>query len=518
MSKIEPLLKWLVICLIVVLVRCERQVAQGGDNNTDGPTLKTAFSLDFSTYFGGNGYEHARDIFVDNQGNIYVVGGTSSDNFPTTANVYDRTFDNTGTQIGSAGLMDAFITKFNASGQLIWSTYLGGPNYDRAYGIEVDSQGYVYVAGRAGPGFPTTADAFQPTFKGVDAGIYGMQNAFVAKLSPDGSRLVWASYVGCGAGCRDLAVDDSGDIYVPLTYEGKGVVPPSIWFANAFQKSLKGGLEDGVVKILGDGTQVIWATWLGGSGDDGGAASIRVDNNKYVYIVFNTRSTDIPTTAGAYDRTSNGGEDFYVAKLTPDGSNLVFATYLGGSGDEVVNTHDLALDNAGNVFVSPWTNSTDFPTTPNAFQKQAGGGTSDIAVAKFSPTGVLLASTYIGGSGLDNADGIYADSSGNVYLTGDTSSDNFPVTNNAYQTSNKGGSEAILFMLSSDLTQLFYSSYMGGVSDDMGRSGFLDKDGNLYVAGSTSGGGWPTKNAYQSNFQGGQLDVIIAKFLKSITN
>jgi hypothetical protein len=516
MRNMQILTNCMIAFSVVLFVGCERQVSTNEHNNNQTPPSKINFSLDFSTYFGGDNFEHARDICVDAQGNIYVVGGTSSSNFPTTPGAYDRTFDNTGTQIGSAGHLDAFVAKFNANGQLIWSTYLGGPNYDRAYGVEVDSKGYVYVAGRAGPGFPTTANAFQSTFSGVDAGIYGMQNAFVAKLSADGSSLVWASYVGTGTMCRDLAIDENGDIYIPLGYEGTGGAPPSSWFANAFQKMLKGGKEAGVAKILSDGTQVIWATWLGGSGNDSVEASIRVDSNKNIYTVFYTDSTDIYTSSQAYDRTFNGKTDFYVAKVTPDGSNLAFATYLGGSGDELINTHNLALDGEGNAYVSLWTNSSGFPTTANAFQRQMGGGGGDIAVAKFSPTGALLASTFIGGSGNDNSDGIYSDGSGNVYLTGNVDSKNFPVTADAYQTSNNGGTDVVIFILSSDLSQLLYSSYMGGISDDGGRSGFLDNDGNLYVTGSTTGGGWPTKNAYQNGFQGGQLDNILAKFRKTL--
>jgi hypothetical protein len=508
---------FLVVSWITIFIGCERQAAQNQTNNIENPPSSAPYALEFSTYFGGSDWEHARDIFVDGQGDIYVVGGTASSNFPTTPNAFDRSFDDTGTQIGSFGHCDAFVAKFAANGQLVWSTYLGGPNYDRAYGVEVDNQGYVYVTGRAGPGFPTTANSFQPAFKGIDNGGYGMQNGFIAKLSPDGSHLVWASYFGTGTACRDIAIDGSGDIYVPLRYEGGGL-PPSSWFANAFQPALKGGLECGAAKIRSDGSQVIWATWLGGSGDDLGAASIRVDTKKAVYIVFYTDSKDIYTSPEAYDKTFNGVKDYYLAKISPDGSSLAFATYLGGSGNEVISTHNLALDNDGNVYVSAWTNSSDFPTTPNACQKQYGGGASDMAVAKFSSNGGLLASTYIGGKGAENPDGMYADSSGNIYLTGDSDSKNFPVTNDAYQTSNKGGHDAVLVLLSSDFSRLVYSTYMGGASDDLGRSGFCDKDGNLYITGSTSGGGWPTKSAYQDNFQGGQLDNILAKFRKTSTN
>ena len=151
------------------------------------------YDLIFSTYFGGSDWEHARDVVVDKSGNIYVVGGTASTDFPTTPGAYCQQLQTGGSQ--AFGPCDIFVVKFAPDGTLLWSTLIGGPNYDRGYGVEVDEQGYVYVAGRAGPGFPVK-NAFGADFDGVDNGSYGMQNAFVLKLKPDGSDLVWASYVG----------------------------------------------------------------------------------------------------------------------------------------------------------------------------------------------------------------------------------------------------------------------------------------------------------------------------------
>jgi hypothetical protein len=176
------------------------------------PAAQESYDLAFSTYLGGSNWEHARDVAADAQGNIYVVGGTASTDFPTTPGAYQRALRTGGSQ--DFGPCDVFVAKFSPGGALIWSTYIGGPNYDRAYGVEVDSQGYVYVAGRADPGFPVK-NAFQPDFDGVDNGSYGMQNAFVLKLAPDGSALVWSSYVGVSTLCRDLAIDPNGDVYVP---------------------------------------------------------------------------------------------------------------------------------------------------------------------------------------------------------------------------------------------------------------------------------------------------------------
>ncbi len=482
-----------------------------------------AYNLAFSTYLGGSNWEHARDVAADAQGNVYVVGGTASADFPTTPGAYQRALRTGGSQ--AFGPCDVFVAKFSPGGALIWSTYIGGPNYDRAYGVEVDGQGYVYVAGRAGPGFPVK-NAFQPHFDGVDNGSYGMQNAFVLKLTPDGSDLVWSSYVGVSTLCRDLAIDPNGDVYIPGGRWNTAKTPPAAWFANAYCKTPPGGKSDcGAIKIKGDGSGVLWATWLGGSGEDESAASIRVSRSGYVYVGGSTFSTDFPTTVGACDRTYNGQADFFVACLTPDGSDLVYGTYLGGPGNEWISTHNLAVDDFGSAYVAIPTGSPSYPTTIGAYQRTFRGGNTDWAVTKLSPSGALLASTFIGGSAGENADGVYVDGSGNVFVTGETKSTDFPITPDAYQSSNRGGSEAVLVRLSADFSKLLYSTYMGGGANDNGRSGYLGADGSLYLTGATDGSGWPVKNALpirdgramQSTFAGGggsygNGDCILAKF------
>lgn len=479
-----------------------------------------AYNLAFSTYLGGSNWEHARDVAADAQGNIYVVGGTASADFPTTPGTYQRALRMGGSQ--AFGPCDVFVAKFSPGGVLIWSTYIGGPNYDRAYGVEVDRQGYVYVAGRAGPGFPVK-NAFQPDFDGVDNGSYGMQNAFVLKLTPDGSDLVWSSYVGVSTLCRDLAIDPNGDVYVPGGRWNTAKTPPAAWFANAYCKTPPGGTSDcGAIKIKGDGSRALWATWLGGSGEDESAASIRVGRNGYVYIGGSTFSSDFPTTAGACDRTYNGQADFFVVCLTPDGSNLVYGTYLGGPGNEWISTHNLAVDDLGNAYVAIPTGSPSYPTTAGAYQRTFRGGNTDWAVTKLSPSGALLASTFIGGSASENADGIYVDASGNVFVTGETQSTDFPVTPNAYQSGSRGSSEAVLVRLSADFSKLLYCTYMGGGANDNGRSGYLGADGSLLLTGSADGPGWPVKNAMQSTFTGGggsygNGDCILAKFTPAST-
>ncbi len=473
------------------------------------------YALAWSTYFGGaSSWEQARDVCVDKDGNVLVVGGTASTNFPTTPGAYDRTFNAGGTALGSFGPCDVFVAKFDPSGQLLWATYLGSPNYDRAYAVEVDAQGFIYVAGRAGPGFPVTSGAVQATFQGVNAGPYGMQNAFVAKLAPDGSNLVWATYLGVGAMVRDFALDSQGNICAALGSDVGSGNPPAAWFTNAYQKTRQGGIESGVVKLSNDGSRVLWASWFGGSGDETSEVGVRVDAQDRVFIAGDTKSTDLAIVGAQSDASYNGGWDGFLAVFSPDGSRLLCSTYLGGSGDDyVLNTHALAVDAHGNAYVHFGTLSANFPTTPGAL-KRTRGGPSDIGLAKIeTDTGQLLLGTYIGGSGDENPDGLYVDADGNVFLTAETTSANFPVTTNAFQRVKGGGADAVLVRLSADFSSILYATFLGGTASDKGRSGFLDADGSLYMVGTSSGPGFPVKNAWQPNFAGGSDDAIVAKFI-----
>jgi hypothetical protein len=387
----------------------------------------------------------------------------------------------------------------------------------------VDREGFVYVAGRAGPGFPVTPGAFQTQYAGSASNrFYGEQNGFVAKLSPDGGRLVWASYVGVGELCRDLALDGEGDLYVPLGWNsGSARATPPRWFAaafaRAFQKTPAGGIDCGVVRIRGDGTAAVWATWLGGADKDSQEASIRVGADRQVSIAFNTRSPDLPTTAGAAARRHHGEVDGYVARLKADGSGLVFATYLGGSGtDWAVSTHNLAIDRHGHTYVALATASPDFPTTAGAHDRTR-DGPLDIALVKLGPAGQLIHSTLIGGSAGENADGIDVDATGQVFFAGVTSSPDFPVTADARQATFGGERDAVVVRVSPDFRRLTYATFMGGRGYDNARSACLGADGSLYLAGAADGEGWPVHHAFQATFAGGggkfgNGDCLLARF------
>ncbi|GEM_PF-6480406 len=479
--------------------------------------------LVFSSFVGGAGEDSVRDIATDKQGNIYVVGGTASSDFKTTPGAFDTSFN---------GWHDAFVMKLDPQGSLLWSTYVGGPNYDRAYAVEVDDQGYVYIAGRAGLGFPVTPNAFLTTFQGGNGGAYGDEDGFICKVKPDGSGLVFCSYFGDrnSDGIRDLAIDPHGDIYIYISCSGTLTNPPGCNYppqiSNAFQGKYKTSPQKSdvvIAKIASDGSRVLQATYLGGSEEEAGEGSLRVDASGSVYMLTMTTSLDA-ATPNAYQKTYKGNIDFLLARLTPDFTKLIFSTYLGGSDLDMLETHEFAIDKLGNAYVASATLSTDIRTTSGALQPAYGGsggsGTGfntnypgDTIVMKISPDGSqLLASTYLGGRYGEGNEGIATDSQGNVYLSGATYSDNFKTTTNAVQQQLKGsvGSDNADYyaaILSSDLTQILYATYLGGTTTDFGRTSTVDKDGNLLVGGLTFSSDFPKQN-YFKDYGGGQDGTI----------
>ena len=496
-------------------------LALGGWTSGRCVAQQAPFALEFANYLGGSGGENFRDVAVDGNSNIYVTGGTSSSDFPTTPGAFDRSFATGGTALGTGGPMDVFVAKLSGAGKLIWATYVGGPNYDRAYAIEVGQDGSVFIAGRAGPGFPTIPGTIQPAFGGDLASganaAYGKQDGFIAKLSPDGSQLLWATYFGGGdsAIIRDVDVDPNGDCYVVSPGNVYGNHPHVT--AGAYDTTHNGGQDAVVAKISADGRQVIWGTYLGGSLNDGGGPSVRVDPCSHaVYVIGNTSSTDFPTPNG-HDRvlvgSANGNGEAFLAKLSPDGARLEWATFLGGSGDEGCGTHNLAIGPRGEVIAAHWTKSTDIPILPGGFQSSHRGGTTDCIIWNFSPDGTLLANTYLGGNGDENIQGTVVDEQGNVYLSVDAStSTDFPTTPTAFQQTNGGAADGAFAVFSPDLARVRYATYLGGSAHDGSREAALGLDGSYVCAGDTASANFPLRNAFDSTLAGGS-DGFVARFV-----
>ncbi len=472
------------------------------------------FTLSYSTYLGGTNWEHARDIYTDAAGFTYVVGGTGSgdfagaSSFPGT-NTYNAGQPN-GAGDGAFGGCDVFITKLSPAGQVLWTKYMGGANYDRAYALEVDGAGNIYIAGRAGRGFPMV-NAMQSTFSGTSSpSNYGDQNGFVAKLNAAGDVL-WSTYVGTGELVRDIAIDAAGDVYVPLTLAAASSrtafnTPALSAFSGKFANSppTTNTNDVGVVKLHGDGSGVAWARWIGGAGSEVTNPSIRVNAAGEAHLLFSTTSNNssLPA-AGSVSQTNNGGaDDSYLAKAAADGASLIYGTYLGGTGGEAHETHSLALDAAGNAVVAIHTSSAGFPITPGAVNSTTRGG-NDIAVVKFSLTGARILSAVLGGTGSENPDGIYVDASGRVFIAFETSSTDFAMTPGAFDLTANGSNDGGFLALSADFTQLEYATLFGGSLYDNARTLFLARDGSIYLAGGTLSTNLPTLNAFDSSFNGG---------------
>lgn len=388
-------------------------------------------SLVYSTYLGGSdGYDYGLAIALDGSGNAYITGETGSMDFPTTVGAY---------QTSMAGPRDAFVTKLNAGGSsLDYSTYLGGVgNVERGHGIAVDASGNAYVTGEARNAFPTTAGAYQTTYGG---GGYGNNDAFVAKLNAAGSSLLYSTYLGGGdkdAGWA-IAVDAANNAYV--TGGTESVDFPTT--PGAFQTTNAGGSDTFVTKLSATGSSLVYSTYLGGNLVDaytGGGSTfseaqggdIAVDASGNAYVAGSTKSTDFPTTSGAFQTVNAGNQDAFVSKLNPAGASLIYSTYLGGSNDEW--GLGIAVGPTGRAFITGSTTSSDHPVTAGAYQTTH-AGEEDAFISILGSTGTSLAySTYLGGSKVDAGVDIAVDPAGVAYAVGRTLSLDYPTTTGVFQ-------------------------------------------------------------------------------------
>ncbi|MCX8111722.1 MAG: SBBP repeat-containing protein [Bacteroidia bacterium] len=325
---------------------------------------------------------------------------------------------------------------------LVFSTYVGGSGFDIGTGIAVNAAGEPYICGwTASPNYDITAGAFQNTFGGVD------WDAFVTRLTASGNGLIYSTYLGGTAldQAGNLAIDSDGNAYITGTTKSMDF-PVT---AAARQTTHAGGpfMYDGfVTKLDPTGASLVYSTYLGATGDDGGIG-IALNSLNEAFISGWTGSSSslngFPATPGAVQGTYGGSvHDAFVSRLSSDGSMLIFSTYIGGNGDD--RGLGIALDASGNPYTTGWTSSTNFPlNTP--FQNTYDGGAYDVFVVKLNSAGnTRLYSTYIGGSGDDRGYGIAVDQSGSAYVTGWSNSPNYDVTAGALQTTYGGGSYDIV--------------------------------------------------------------------------
>jgi len=378
---------------------------------------------------------------------------------------------------------------------LIYSTFLGGNGFEEIWGVVVDNTGHIYVAGWTESSDFPTQNPFADTRN-------GNRDAFVAKLNPAGSALIYSTYLGGSDGDYSwrIAVDDSGQAYV--VGSTKSTDFPT---RNPVQPNYGGGQWDGFVAVLNPaGNELVYSTYLGGSDWDRGVG-IAVDGSGRAYVAGETHSTNFPTHNPLQPAYGGGYSDAFVAAFDPAGG-LVYSTYLGGSGyDEA---WSIAVDGSGQAYVGGTTDSTDFPLQ-NPFQPIGG---ADGFVTVFNPAGdALVYSTYLGGSAADWINRIAVDSSGRACVTGGTYSADFPLQN-PVQPNYGGNQDGFVTVFNPAGDALVYSTYLGGSDWDTGQAIAVDDTGQVYVTGGTESDDFPTVNPLQPAYGGGDADGYVAVF------
>lgn len=426
------------------------------------------------------------------------------------------------------------------------STFLGGRHPDRAQGIHVDDQGYIYVVGQThSKDFPTTPGAHDRVKSGRSGSVrqYDLADGFVAKLTPDGGRIVWSTFIG-GSKREEVyavRVDSQGNVYA-IGSTGSPDFPAT---PGAYDTTFNGPIgpnflsDTFVAKFDRDG-KLIFSTFLGGSaprknsGEDPRGA-VHIDEARgLLYLAGTTTSTDFPTTEGAFQRTYGGGaSDGFVAALSLDGTKLVYSTYIGGSAGDMAYT-EIEPHPDGSLYIAGATNSADFPVTPGAYQPKLASGhdgakwqeDGDAFVARIAPAlDRLVFSTYLGGGSFDEVShnqGLAVDSAGRPVVVGMTSSSDFPTTAGAFSDLYKGMLDGFVSVLSEDGSKLEYSTYIGGAGEDETAAIFVGPRGRIHFSGSTQSSDYPiTAGALQTSFGNGRTgsnvtDVFLSVLTKDL--
>lgn len=453
-----------------------------------------------STFLGGSRESYPwESIAIDSEGNIYVAGSTPSSDFPTTVGVYDTSYN--------GGDEDVFVSKLSGDlTSLLASTYLGGSERDGGRSIALDSSGNVYITGSTvSLNFPTTIGAYDTSHNSVSPGY---TDVFVSKLNPGLTKLLASTYLG-GSSLESgnfITSDSSGNIYVAGSTSSSDFPITN----GAYDTSYNGFYYDAFVsKLNADLTSLLASTYLGGSGGDN-IYSMTMNSNGDIYVTGPTESSNFPTTYNAYDTSFNSYVDAFVSRLNSGLTNLLSSTYLGGTSGDY--GYCIGIDLAGNVYVAGLTYSSDFPTTSGAYDTTYNGGIEDAFVSKLNGNLTnLLASTYLGGSHDDQLLSMAIDRDGNIFVTGWTTSKDFPTTTGAYDTSHNDtydGMDAFVSKINGLLTDLLASTYLGGAETDQGYSLAVDSSDNVYVAGYTVSSNFPiTDGAYDTSINNGAAFV-----------
>ncbi len=404
------------------------------------------------------------------------------------------------------GNIDVFIAKFSKTGTCLWATYFGGPDIDNGIDITVDLNDNIYVTGYtlSATGIATNG-SHQATFGGGTT--YG--DAYIVKFSTGGVRL-WGTYIGGDADDygNGIATDKTGNVYM-AGYSTSAYPLDCIATSGAFQTVPAGGPDIIVIKFNASGVRQ-WGTYYGSSEPDYGC-KIALDSSGNIGVSSVTYSDTGLVTSGAHQTVYKGNGDALLLKLSPAGTRI-WCTYLGG--DSYDYGIDLTFDKTGNIFMTGSTNSdSGIASTGSSQDHRAGAG--EAYLAKFSPGGSRLWSTYYGGSKLDGAFAITVDPEDNAAITGFTISDSGMVSSLVHQQV-FGGVDDIFVARFNAAGAKLWSTYYGGPNADEGNGIASDNNGNIFVTGlSSSTNKITTPGAYKTNYSGGAYDAVLAAFTKN---
>ncbi len=419
-------------------------------------------TLAWSTCLGGGAVDEARSIALDGSDGVFVTGFTSSADFPLQG----------GLGTPWAGVENAFVARYGSAGALSWASLLTGSNWQKGWGIAATLSGEAVVVGQtASADFPVTPGAYDTTL-GADT------DGFIVRFNADGTTLAWGTFLGgqskpADDSARAVALDADGNIYVAgETWALDFPATPGAFDAVGAQK------DAFVSKIAASGSAILWSSYLGGSLDDS-AWTIALDASRRVYVGGDTYSSDFPLQAPL--RAAGASGEGFLAKIAANGRSLLWSTFVGGSGSEILRA--LAVDSNGNAYVGGHTTSADFPAT--GFDKTFAGA-SEAYVTKINAAGTKIVwSTFLGGSGGETTQALAVDASFNVYAAGLTGSADFPVKNGFGPAYHGGSTDGFLSKLAANGGSLVWSSLIGGSNSDAISALKVDAAKNTYLAGTT---------------------------------
>ena len=450
-----------------------------------------------STFLGGTDDDFAYDMVLDKNNNVYLTGSTESSDFPTPTGAYDTSFNTSD---------DVFVAKLDSNlNTLIAATFIGGSLWERAYVIALDSSNNVYVAGETvSSGYPITPGAYSSCCVPYDF--------FVTKLTKDLDALVASTRLGggnIGSDVKSILIDSENNVYLM----GDTLSDQFPTTSGAYDGSYAGLQDTFIAKMDSDLSTLSAATYLGGSGTEHSHA-MDLDSDGNVFITGYTSSADFPTAGSSYDNAHDGGNNVFVSKFDRNLTSLLASTFLG---DSSAFSYGIAVDSSNNVVVGGWTFSSNFPTTIGTYDSSY-NSQDDVFVSKLDTNlSTLIASTFLGGSKSDRLHDLTLDSNDNVYLIGQTSSEDFPTSANAYDDSYNGSTDIFISKMSSTLDTLVASTYMGGTDKERASDGknffsiVTDNSDNTYVSGWTKSSDFPTTSGVYDGTHNGTIDAYVAK-------